>query len=175
MAKSKDPHRHPVVLLAEGFGSGRSPIAPGTFGTLPGFVLFALLLLPGNVWLFFAGMIAMIGVSVWASGQAEQILSQRDPGSVVIDEIIAIPVCFAGWVVWRLVDIGAMPGVGYFFQREWLGVIGIFVLFRIFDIWKPWPVGPSQKLYRGWGVTMDDVLAAGYVNLIVLVVLFVTR
>jgi phosphatidylglycerophosphatase A len=58
--------------------------------------------------------------------------------------------------------------VSYFFVERWPTLIGIFILFRIFDILKPWPVKGSQKMRGGWGVTIDDVLAAVYVNIVVL-------
>ena len=69
---------------------------------------------------------------------------------------------------------GAMPAAEYFFSRQTvLFTLGIFVLFRLFDIAKPWPVRGSQSLPGGWGVTVDDLLAAVYVNLVVLLVFLV--
>jgi phosphatidylglycerophosphatase A len=64
-----------------------------------------------------------------------------------------------------------MPGLGYFFSgKNLLWTLGVFVAFRLFDVLKPWPVNKSQGLPGGWGVTMDDLLAAGYVNVIVVLV-----
>jgi phosphatidylglycerophosphatase A len=98
-------------------------------------------------------------------------LGKTDPGSVVLDEIAAMPACFLGWVgvvVWKT---GSMPGLGYFFSgKNLLWTLGVFVAFRLFDVLKPWPVNKSQGLPGGWGVTMDDLLAAGYVNVIVVLV-----
>ena len=98
---------------------------------------------------------------------AEKALGEKDPGSVVLDEIIAVPLCFAAWVVSQLHATGQIPEPSYFFSgNNWLGIIGIFAAFRLFDIWKPWPVRQSQALPGGWGVTVDDLLAAIYVNLV---------
>jgi phosphatidylglycerophosphatase A len=150
---------------------GRIPFAPGTFGSVAGVAWFALLLASGNLWVLVGGAAATVALSVWLCGVAERILKQQDPGSVVLDEIAAMPVCFFGWVmilVWRR---GTMPGLGDFFAGwNWLLVLGIFAAFRFFDVLKPWPVHQSQSLPGGWGVTVDDVLAAFYVNVVVLVV-----
>ncbi len=159
------------LWIAQGFGVGRIPVAPGTFGSLIGVGWFAVLLLSGNLWLFIVGTFIALALSVWLCGAAEKILGQQDPGSVVLDEIAAIPVCFAGWVIFVTVRTGAMPGVQYFFSSwNWLAVAGVYAAFRVFDIAKPWPVKQSQSLPGGWGVTIDDALAAIYVNLVVLAV-----
>lgn len=154
------------LWVAQGFGTGRFPRAPGTVGSLPGLVLFALLLLTGNFWFYLICCLAGVGASVWLCGEAERILEKSDPGSVVLDEIIALPICFCGWVGTEFFCNGAMPGPEIFFSDHLIGVMGVFIVFRVFDIAKPWPVGWSQKLPGGWGVTVDDVLAAVYVNLV---------
>jgi len=162
-----------VVWIAQGFGVGRIPRAPGTFGSIVGLLWFALLLWPENFWFFLVGTIAGILVSVWVCGAAEKILNQTDPPSVVLDEIVAMPVCFAGWVGSFLIRNGSMPPPEYFFgSTQWLLTLGVFAAFRLFDIAKPWPVRQSQKLPGGWGVTIDDLLAAVYVNALVVLVLF---
>jgi phosphatidylglycerophosphatase A len=90
---------------------------------------------------------------------------------VVLDEIAAIPVCFLGWVAVIAFKTGALPGVAQFFSAPtWPLTLGVFVAFRFFDVAKPWPVYQSQSLPGGWGVTIDDVLAAVYVNAVVLLV-----
>ena len=161
-----------LLWLAQGFGIGRIPKAPGTFGTVVGFAWFALLLLPGNPLLYLLGTTIGLALSVWLCGVGEKVLRQKDPGSVVFDEIAAIPVCFIVWIAAHHSKTGSFPTPGYFFsQQHWLGVIGIFAAFRLFDIWKPWPVRQSQSLPGGWGVTVDDALAAVYVNVVVLLVL----
>ena len=159
------------LWVAQGFGVGRIPVAPGTFGSVVGVLWFGLLLGTGNVWLFIAGTVAAIALSVWLCGKAEKIVGQKDPGSVVLDEIAAMPVCFWGWVAILFWKTGAMPGVADFFSaRTWPLTLGVFAAFRLFDVAKPWPVHQSQSLPGGWGVTFDDVLAAVYVNAVVLLV-----
>jgi len=157
-----------ILLVAQGLGTGLSPKAPGTVGTLLGLPLFILLLLPGNFG-FFVGMLVFLAIaSVYFCERAEVILNQRDPGSIVIDEIVAVPLCFAGWVSALYFSSGVMPEWSYFFSGQNAGwTAGVILLFRIFDIAKPWPVGPSQSMPKGWGVTMDDLLAALYVNIVV--------
>jgi len=165
-----------LLWLAQGFGVGRIPVAPGTFGSVMGLGWFALLLMAGNLWLFLGGAAIGLAASVWLCGAGEKILKQTDPGSVVMDEIAAMPVCFAGWVIAWHTHNGVFPTVEYFFSERnlWL-TLGVFAFFRLFDVWKPWPVRQSQKLPGGWGVTMDDFLAALYVNAITGLVLIVAR
>jgi len=159
------------LWVAQGFGVGRIPVAPGTFGSVVGVLWFGLLLMTGNLWLFIAGTIATVALSVWLCGAAERILGQTDPGSVVLDEIAAMPVCFLGWVAVLASKTGALPKCAYFFSpHTWPLTLGVFAAFRFFDVAKPWPVYQSQSLPGGWGVTIDDVLAAVYVNAAVLLV-----
>ena len=159
------------LWVAQGFGVGRIPVAPGTFGSVVGVLWFGLLLLTGSMWLFVAGTIAAIVLSVWLCGAAEKILGQTDPGSVVLDEIAAMPVCFLGWVALLVCKTNELPRAAHFFSAHtWPLTLGVFVAFRFFDVAKPWPVYQSQSLPGGWGVTIDDVLAAVYVNLVVLLV-----
>ena len=104
--------------------------------------------------------------------EAERILNETDPGSVVIYEIIALPICFLPWVVCEYTRLGAMPAAETFYTgNALLGSAGIFLLFRVFDIAKPWPVRQSQRLPAGLGVTIDDCLAAGYVAIVSLIFL----
>ena len=148
------------LWIAQGFGIGRIPLAPGTFGSLAGMLWFGLLLMTGSFWLFVGGIVAGIALSVWLCGIAEQRLGQKDPGSVVLDEIVAVPVCFLGWVAMLVRNTGSLPGFAYFISAQtWPMTLGVFVACRVFDIAKPWPVRQSQSLPGGWGVTMDDVLA----------------
>lgn len=152
-----------IVFVAQGFGVGRIPWAPGTFGSVVGLGWFALMLATGDIWLFALGTILGLAASVWFCGKAEKILGQTDPGSVVLDEIAAMPVCFISWVLFfhhsRLVSPAE------FILQDLMMTAVIFVLFRFFDVVKPWPIRQSQKLVGGWGITVDDLLAAVYVNL----------
>jgi phosphatidylglycerophosphatase A len=158
-----------LLFLAQGFGIGRIPMAPGTFGSVVGLLWFALLLWPGSLWILLGGTFFGIAASVRLCEAGEIILNKKDPGSIVMDEIAAIPVCFLGWVFIVFAQTGELPTPTYFVtDKIWPLTIGVFVLFRIFDVWKPWPVRQSQSLPGGWGVTVDDLLAAVYVNLVVL-------
>jgi phosphatidylglycerophosphatase A len=110
-----------------------------------------------------AGTMAGLAASVWLCGQGEKILGKTDPGCIVMDEITAIPVCFGAFLVAHYLKHGAMPTIPMLFSRSgWLVVGTVFACFRFFDIAKPWPVRQSQVLPGGWGVTVDDVLAAFY-------------
>ena len=155
------------LWIAQGFGVGRLPKAPGTFGTLLGLGWLALLLLPGKLWVLLAGLLAGLALSVWLCGRAEEILRQKDPPSVVLDEIAALPICFAPLILSEWQAAGRFPQPTDFWSVKGACFTAVlFGLFRLFDIWKPWPVRQSQGLPGGWGVTVDDVLAAGYVALL---------
>ena len=145
-----------ILWIAQGFGAGRIPFAPGTFGSLLGLLWFYLLLRPDNFWLYLAGTFVGLALSVWLCGKAERILNQTDPGSIVLDEITAMPLCFILTIGVPWFRRGELP------NPHWLFTLVIFVLFRIMDIAKPWPIRHSQKLRGGWGVTIDDALAAIY-------------
>ncbi len=160
------------VFVAQGFGIGRIPFAPGTFGSFLGLVWFAMLIATGNFWAYLAGCIEGIAFSIWLCDDAETILGETDPGSVVLDEIIAIPFCFLPWVASVWWSGGALPSVEFFFTGAALWkTLGLVVLFRVFDIWKPWPIRQIQRLPGGWGVTVDDLLAAVYVAVLSLMFL----
>jgi phosphatidylglycerophosphatase A len=149
-----------LLLLAQGLGLGRIPVAPGTFGSLLGVAWFALLLAAGNIWAYTAGVVVSLAASVWLCGAAEKLLHQTDPGSVVLDEIVALPICFAPFVAAFYCRTGQMPFSASLLTKNGpLIVVTVFVLFRFFDIAKPWPIRQSQALPGGWGITIDDVLA----------------
>ena len=160
-----------ILWVAQGFGAGRIPVAPGTFGSIVGLLWFALLLQLKSFGFFLTGTILGLALSVWLCGKGEQLLKQKDPGPVVFDEIAAMPVCFISWIALLMRNTGLPPSPGYFFSRQtWLWTLGVFAVFRLFDVIKPWPVRQSQALIGGWGITIDDLLAAFYVNAVVLVV-----
>lgn len=164
-----------VVWIAQGFGIGRIRPAPGTWGSLLGIAWTALLLLPRNLPLYLLGASLGVALSIWLCGRAEQILRQHDPGPVVLDEIIALPFCFLPWVVWLTWKRDAMPSPEEL-VTWWKGglCVGVFVLFRVFDITKPWPIRQIQNLPGGWGVTADDLLAAGFVAALLGLVLWMS-
>ena len=160
-----------ALFVAQGFGLGRIPFAPGTFGSALGVLWFVLLISSGSLWVLIGGTVAGFGLSVWLCGVGERLLGKKDPGSVVVDEITAMPVCFFAWVGIRFCQDGNLPTLGYFFSKQtWLLTLGVFAAFRVFDVVKPWPVYQSQSLPGGWGITVDDFLAAAYVSGVVLAV-----
>jgi phosphatidylglycerophosphatase A len=130
-----------VRFLATGFGAGNLPMAPGTAGSLVGVGWWWFLTHAGGplYWMLTTGLVF---AAVWIAGQAAQQIGEKDPACVVIDELVAIPVAFVGLTSW------------------WL--LLAFALFRLFDIWKPWPIRQSQHLPGGWGIVVDDLLAASY-------------
>lgn len=112
----------PAVWVAQGFGSGRLKPGPGTWGSLVGVVWFVGLVATGSLWGFFGGILLSIPLCAWICGEAEKALGEKDPGSVVLDEIIAVPLCFSAWVLSQVHSTGQMPPVSYFFSgNHWLG------------------------------------------------------
>jgi phosphatidylglycerophosphatase A len=152
-----------ALWLAQGLGIGRIPIIPGTFGSGLGFLWFLLIKASGNFAIFATIVLLSFFVSVLCAEIGEQVLRQHDPNSIVIDEIIAIPICFLGWMA---VDPSIDCPLWFLTEGRWKISAAILFAFRVFDIWKPWPVRQSQRLPGGWGVTIDDVLAAIYVAVI---------
>lgn len=142
----------PVHLLAFGFGSGLSPLAPGTFGTLAAVLLY----LPMQYLDVFSYcvVVALVCVAgIWICGRSSEMLGVHDHGGIVWDE-------FAGYFITMI----AAP-VGW----QWI-VVG-FVLFRVFDILKPWPIKwIDTKVEGGLGIMLDDILA-GFISLVILQVL----
>lgn len=135
---------NPIHFLAFGFGAGTLPIAPGTWGTLIAIPLY--LLVSGLPLLIYSAItLIIILAGIWICDVAEKATGVRDHSGIVWDEI-------AGFFVTML---AAPHGL------IWV-VIG-FILFRIFDIWKPWPIHwLDQHLNGGLGIMVDDVIAAIY-------------
>ena len=125
--------------------AGLSPKAPGTAGSALAALLAPLIFLPLPLWgrLLFLAVIFVTGGL--AATRAEILLGRTDPGEVVIDELAGV------WIA--LLPLGAG-------QWSWPGLVWAFALFRLFDIWKPWPVHASENwLPAGWGIMLDDILA----------------
>lgn len=155
---------HPAHFIALGFGSGLSPVAPGTAGTLWAWLAFAVMqpLMTDMAW---AALIALsLPVGCWASTVTARNLRVLDPGSVVWDEIAAF------WLVlWLVAPTG------------WLGQLLAFTLFRYFDAVKPGPVGWADQLFHdvkpttdrlawhkaGVGIMLDDLVAAACTLLVI--------
>lgn len=139
----------PEHVLAFGFGAGLAPRAPGTFGTLVGIVFFlALLWLP---WPAFAAVTVLLFVAgCFICGASARLLGVHDYGGIVFDEIVGYLIAAAP-LVWR-----APASIG-----GWAAGIGLaFVLFRIFDIVKPWPIRALDRhVHGGFGIMIDDVVA----------------
>jgi len=156
-----------LLWLAAGFGTGRIPLMPGTFGSIVGVVWTLALVATQSLWAYGLGLCLGVSCSVCVCTAAERLLGRTDPGSVVLDEIVAMPLGFGGWIGYGLWRQGEMPPVEALISGHgwWLLAVG-FLGFRLFDILKPWPVHSSQSLPGGWGVTVDDVLAALYTNLV---------
>ena len=149
-----------VVFFAYGFGTGCIPIAPGTFGTAVGFLWIWLLLIPGDISIYVGGIVAGFFLAVAIGWRAEKILGVKDPGAIVIDEIAALPLAFLPAVVATMVK--GEPRDFFFFWQGKAIVLPLlaFVLFRLFDIWKPLGIKQSQEVPGGWGLVIDDFLAA---------------
>ncbi|MDG2212808.1 MAG: phosphatidylglycerophosphatase A [Verrucomicrobiota bacterium] len=157
-----------ILLLARGGGLGLAPKAPGTIGTLGGYPLTLLFLAPGSFWVYLAACVLLVPLSVWICGEAERILEREDPGEVVFDEIIAVPICYLGVFGLMAFQGEGMPDLSSLFGYKlwWVWALAGFGLFRLFDIWKPGPIEKSQSFRGGWGVTMDDVLAGLFTGVI---------
>jgi phosphatidylglycerophosphatase A len=133
---------HPAHFFGLGFGSGLAPKAPGTFGTLVGFPLFWLIAdYAFSTQLIIIAVLFIIGIYICdITGKA---LGVADHGGIVWDEIVAMMLVLA------------------FTPTSWLGWLIAFCLFRLFDIWKPFPIRQfDAKLKNGFGVMFDDLLAA---------------
>jgi phosphatidylglycerophosphatase A len=145
--------RHPARWIALGFGSGLSPLAPGTVGTLWGWLAFVVLdrWLDAGAWGLL--IVASLGLGCWACTRCAQHLAVADPGAIVWDEIVAF------WIVLWLITPAPL----------WQQALA-FALFRYFDAAKPGPVGWADRLFKarngqiGWrqgvGILFDDLVAA---------------
>jgi len=146
------------VWIATGLGAGYFPVAPGTAGSLVGLALVIALrqtsLDRAELAVSLTALAAVIfALGVWSAGKAEKAFGRVDPGQVVIDEIVG-----------QMITFIAAPRI----SRP--GLIAGFVLFRIFDIVKPFPARRAERFPGGWGIMLDDVVAGLY-SLIALVVL----
>jgi phosphatidylglycerophosphatase A len=117
---------------------GYAPVAPGTVGSLAGLAVY---------WLLRAAAAPLFGAGVWSGTHAERHFGGTDPGPGVIDEVVGM-----------LVTLWLLPAT-------WtIAVLG-FLIFRVFDVIKPWPAGRLESLHGGLGMMADDVMAAIYANL----------
>jgi phosphatidylglycerophosphatase A len=140
-----------AMALATVGGVGRVPVASGTFGSLVAVPLLPALaaLRAGSLAGYVAVVLGLVAVAVWSAGRAEHVLQSRDHSHIVIDEV-------AGMVV-----------AGLFLPGTWLAVGVAFVLFRIFDIVKPFPANViDRRVEGGLGVVGDDLVAGAYAGLL---------
>jgi phosphatidylglycerophosphatase A len=140
--------KRPLVALslATAFGVGYVPFAPGTFGSAVGLVIWALL--PASNLVLAVVILIIFAAGTWSATAAERYFGGTDPGPVVIDEVMGM-----------LLTLFMHP-VG------WTGAIGAFLLFRAFDVLKPYPADRLEQLPGGLGVMADDGMAAVYANLV---------
>lgn len=181
-----------ALLLATGFGLGYIPKAPGTWGSILGIgyslyathfgvllltivrrsgtvaiippspAIFAFLLSP----LLLANVVAAI-VGVYVAGRVAQSMNTHDPQIVVIDEISGQSLTFllnAGSIALQTSGHASQVRVFWGLERalNWKYLLAGFILFRVFDIWKPFPARQAESLNGGWGIMADDWIAAGY-------------
>jgi len=145
------PGRSPLEVVglwtASLFGAGRSPIVPGTVGTLASLPLVIVTGYFLPLWGYLAVTAGVIAVSIWSAGVAARVLGAHDPGFVVIDETAGL-----------FITMIALP------IAPWT-VAGGFFMFRLFDILKPPPAARAERLPGGLGIVLDDLIAGAYANL----------
>jgi phosphatidylglycerophosphatase A len=152
------PIKNPVDYLALAIatcGVGYLPLIPGTFGSLVGVGIF--LLLSRTAVGLVVSILAFTFAGIWAGSRTEELAGQKDPGKIVVDEV-------AGQL------IATLP---FAFFRQWsiAAVMVSFVLFRFFDIVKPYPANRFQELKGGFGIMCDDLVAGVYAAVIVSVLM----
>ncbi len=154
MTDSQLPTWHPAALVATWFGVGRLPVAPGTWGsavTLP--IAWFLALWLGPIWLLAVAAV-VFAAGWWAADVYARRNEADDPGEVVVDEV-------AG----QLVALAVVP-------VDLIYYAAAFVLFRIADIWKPFPVSLAERrLGGGLGIMADDIVAGGYAAIVLVAAL----
>jgi phosphatidylglycerophosphatase A len=141
------PRETAATIVATGLGSGYSPFAPGTAGSAVGLLLFwplRSLSLGAQV----AAVLVVSLVGVACAHDVARRIARKDPGLVVVDEVVGM------WVT--LVGIPFTP----------LAAAAGFVLFRVLDVFKPWPARQLEALPGGWGIVSDDLMAGVYANLL---------
>ena len=145
-----------VLFLATGFFIGTVPFAPGTFGSIIGLPI-CFLISRLDILTALICTILFILFAIWMAGVAEKVLKKKDAGEIVIDEIAGLIVTFFG-IPFTLKTV----------------IVG-FIIFRAFDILKPFPIGALEKKVAGGpGIVLDDVLAGLYANLILRLAIYIT-
>lgn len=143
-----------ALMIATGAGAGLIPVAPGTFGALEGVALYLLAAAPGretHLTILLLVNVLVLGAGAWSAGRACDLLSEKDPARVVVDEI--------GGQMIALIPAALDPSI--------TAVAAGFALFRAFDILKPYPIRRLERLPGGFGVMCDDMLAGVYAGALV--------
>jgi phosphatidylglycerophosphatase A len=140
-----------AVLLATWFGCGYFPWGPGTVGSAAATLIAALIEIYFGLGrpVLLACTLVLLGPAIWSATRTARLLGKKDPGVVVVDEVLGLWVTLFG---------AAAHG--------WKVLLAGFLLFRLFDIWKPWPVRQLEKLPEGTGIVLDDLAAGMYGALI---------
>lgn len=144
-----------IAVFVATFGYvGYFPIAPGTAGSLAALLLYALVRWVGTPAVELVTIVAVLAVGIWAASGTERALNRKDPGPVVIDEVLGM-----------LVTLAFIP-VG------WPAALTGFFLFRVFDVIKPFPADRLEKFHGGFGIMADDAMAGVYANLVLRVLMW---
>ena len=143
-----------AVFVATVAYCGYFPIAPGTVGSAAGLIVYLLVWWAQSPVVEVGLIVALFAAGVWAGTTAERYFGGIDPGPIVIDEVVGM-----------LMTLAFIP-VG------WSGAIAGFVLFRIYDVVKPYPAGRFERLHGGLGVMADDAMAAVYANISLRIVMW---
>jgi len=136
-----------AVFVATVAYCGYFPIAPGTAGSAAGLVVYLLVWWTRSPVVEIALIAATFAAGTWAAGHAERYFGGIDPGQVVIDEVLGMLITLA------------------FIPAGWAAMLVGFVLFRIFDVIKPYPANRLEKFHGGFGVMADDAMAGVYANI----------
>ena len=139
--------------IATGFGTGYLPIGPGSWGTLPG-VLLCWLMQPLPILLYVFTLLGLAAIGIHIASEVEPSFGKKDPGAIVIDEIVAFPI-----TMFLIPLSGGTLVLGFFFNR-------------LMDTIKIWPCDPLQKLPGGWGIVLDDLVAGVYSCLIMHLIVY---
>ena len=137
-----------ALALATGLYSGYAPVAPGTVGSMVGLLVFGAVRTSGSVAVEGAVLCGLLGLGVWSATVTARVVGRSDPGIIVIDEVVGMLVTLA------------------FVPAGWGTALAGFLLFRLFDIVKPYPVRRLERLPDGLGVVLDDVGAGLYAHMV---------
>jgi phosphatidylglycerophosphatase A len=146
--------KNPATWLATWFGYGFLKTAPGTWGTIGGIPFGMIIIFLGGFKAILASIIVIFAIGCWASSEFEKMSGEHDNSAIVIDEVVGI------WI--------AMIPISITNSIDPLMLLMAFVFFRLFDIFKPWPVGLcDRKIPGALGVMVDDILAGIYAAIII--------